>query len=151
MNGQTVCAGGCGACLSTGSCDGRQVAIMSKNSRPFTAATVRLLVLLVVMLFGLTVVTDWLITSSENQEFHERYKEVVLGMSESLVVSLLGAPNKRSSEFYLGQREGFEGAYKRAAESEATHYLIWNRKADLVYAIGFNEAGNVSIVESGGT
>ncbi len=84
---------------------------MSKDSRPFTASTVRVLALLVVFLIGLTFVTDWLITSSENQEFRDRYKEIELGMPETMIISLLGAPNDRSSEFYLGQREGFEEAY----------------------------------------
>jgi hypothetical protein len=124
---------------------------MSKNSRPFTAATVRVLALLAVILVGLTFATDWLITSSENQEFRDGYKEIELGMPESMVISLLGTPNDRSSEFYLGQREGFEEAYERAAKSGATHYLIWHRATDVVYAIGFNEEGNVAIAEVGGT
>jgi len=124
---------------------------MSKDSRPFTTSTVRVLALLAVILFGLTFATDWLITSSENQEFRDRYKEIELGMPESMVVSLLGTPNARSSEFYLGQREGFEKAYERAAESGATHYLMWYWETDMVYTVGFNEEGNVAIVEVGGT
>ena len=72
-------------------------------------------------------------------------------MPESMVISLLGTPNNRSSEFYLGQREGFEEAYERVAESGATHYLMWHRGTDVVYAIGFNEEGNVAIAEVGGT
>ena len=124
---------------------------MSKNSRPFTTSTVRIFALLIVILISLTFATDWLITSSENQEFRDRYKEIEPGMPESMVVSLLGAPNDRSSEFYLGQREGFEEAYERAAESGATHYLMWHRETDVVYTVGFNEEGNVAIVEKGGT
>jgi len=124
---------------------------MPKDSRPFTAATVRVLALIVIILFSLTFATDWLITSSENQEFRDRYKEIELGMQESMVVSLLGTPNDRSSEFYLGQREGFEEAYERAAESGAIHYLMWNRETDVVYTVGFNKEGNVAIVEAGGT
>jgi hypothetical protein len=124
---------------------------MSKDSRPFTASTVRVLALLAVILFGLTFATDWLITSSENQEFRDRYKKIELGMPESMVISLLGTPNDRSSQFYLGQREGFEEAYERAAESGVTNYLMWHRRTDVVYAIGFNEEGNVAITEVGGT
>ncbi len=124
---------------------------MSKDSRPFTTSTVRVLALLAVILFGLTFATDWLITSSENQEFRDRYKEIELGMPESMIVSLLGTPNDRSSEFYLGQREGFGKAYERAAESGATYYLMWYWETDVVYTVGFNEEGNVAIVEVGGT
>jgi hypothetical protein len=124
---------------------------MSKDSQPFTTSTVRVLALLVVILIGLTFASDWLITSSENQEFRDRYKEIKLGMPETMVVSLLGTPNDRSSEFYLGQREGFEEVYERVAESEATHYLMWHKETDVVYTVGFNEEGNVAIVEAGGT
>jgi len=124
---------------------------MPKDFRSFTISTVRVLALLVVILIGLTLATDWLITSSENREFRDQYKEIESGMPESLVVSLLGTPNDRSTEFYLGQREGFEEAYERAAESGATHYLMWHRETDMVYTVGFNEEGNVAIVEAGGT
>ena len=123
---------------------------MSKDSQPFTTSTVRVLALLAVILFGLTFAADWLITSSENQEFRDRYKEIELGMPESMVVSLLGTPNDRSSEFYLGQREGFEEVYERAAEIGATRYLMWHRETDVVYTVGFNKEGNVAIVEAGG-
>jgi len=123
---------------------------MSKDSRPFTTSTVRVLALLVIVLIGLTFASDWLITSSENQEFRDRYKEIKLGMPETMVVSLLGTPNDRSSEFYLGQREGFEEVYERAAEIGATRYLMWHRETDVVYTVGFNKEGNVAIVEAGG-
>ena len=123
---------------------------MSKDPRPFTAATVRVLALLAVILFGLTFATDWLITSSENQEFRDRYNEIELGMPESMVISLLGTPNDRSSEFYLGQRERFEESYERAAESGATHYLMWQLGKDVIYAVGFNKEGNVVVLEADG-
>ncbi len=124
---------------------------MSNDSRPFSASTIRVLALLVVILISLTFVSDWLITSSENQEFRDRYKEIELGMPESMVVSQLGTPNERSSEFYLGQREGFEEAYERAVKSGAIRYLMWHRETDVVYTVGFDEEGNVAIVEAGGT
>jgi hypothetical protein len=120
---------------------------MPKDKQQDKISIAKVLALLTVILIGMTFVTDWLITSSENQEFRDRYKEIEPGMSESIVISLLGAPNDRSSEFPLGQREGFE----RAAESEATHYLIWHRGTDVVYTIGFNEEGNVAIAEADGT
>jgi hypothetical protein len=123
---------------------------MSSDSRPYTASNLRVLALLVVILLGLTLATNWLITSSENQDFLDRYEQIELGMPESAVLSLLGTPNDRSSEFYLGQREGFEEAYERAARSGATRYLMWRRNSDVVYTVGINEEGNVAIVEAGG-
>lgn len=123
---------------------------MSEDSKPFISSTVRALTLMVAILILLFAVTNWLVTSSENKEFLEGYNEIEPGMPESMVVSLLGTPNDRSTEFYLGQREGFEEAYARAAESGAVRYLMWRRGADVVYAIGFDAAGNVVIIEPGG-
>jgi hypothetical protein len=130
---------------------------MSKDSQRFTSSAARVLALLVVILIGLTFMTDRLITSSENQVFRDQYKEIELDMEESMVVSLLGAPNDRlgapkdrSPEFNQGQSKDFEESYRRAAESDAAYYLIWNLEPDEVYAIGFNEEEQVVIVEAGG-
>jgi hypothetical protein len=123
---------------------------MSQNKQQDKISTAKVLALFAVILICLTFVTDWLITSSENQDFRDRYKEIELDMLESMVVSLLGTPNDRSSEFYLGQRKGFEEAHRRAAESGAAYYLVWHLETDEVYAIGFNEEGKVAIVEAGG-
>jgi len=124
---------------------------MSEDSQPFISSTVRILTLMVAILILLFAATNWLVTSSENKEFQERYKEIESGMPESAVVSLLGTPNDRSSEFFLGQKEGFEEAYERAADSGAVRYLMWRRGTDEVYTVGFNEEGNVVIIEAGGT
>jgi hypothetical protein len=124
---------------------------MSEDSKSFVPSTVRVLTLLVVILICLFAATNWFITSSDNKDFQNRYNEIEPGMPESAVVSLLGTPHKRSSEFYLGQREGFEEAYERAEKSGATRYLMWHRETDVVYAVGINAEGNVVIIEAGGT
>ena len=123
---------------------------MSKDVKSDKIPMAKLMALLAVILLGLTFATDWLITSSENQDFRDRYNEIGSGMHESMVVSLLGTPNDRSSAFYLGQRKGFEDAYRRAEESGATNYLIWQLETDEVFTIGFNEEGKVAIVETDG-
>jgi hypothetical protein len=123
---------------------------MSKDVKSDKIPMAKLMALLAVILFGLTLATDWLISSSENQDFRDRYNEIESGMPESMVVSLLGTPNDRSSAFYLGQRKGFEEAYRRAEESGATNYLIWQLETDEVFTIGFNEEGKVAIVEADG-
>lgn len=125
---------------------------MSKNSQNVTnKSIVKILALLVIGLIGLTLMTDWLITSSELEDFQSRYNEIEIGMQESMVVSLLGSPNKRSSEFFLGQKEGFEDVYARAAQSEAIQYLIWQKKFDLVFTVGLNEEGKVAFYATSGT
>ena len=123
---------------------------MSRDAKSDKISMVKILAVFAVILFGLTFATDWFISSTENQDFRDRYKEIEPGMPEAMVVSLLGAPNDRSSEFYLGQKKGFEEAYRRAGESGATNYLIWQLETDDVYIIGFNEEGRVAIVEGGG-
>lgn len=122
---------------------------MSRDAKSDKISMVKILAVFAVILFGLTFATDWFISSTENQDFRDRYKEIELGMPESMVVSLLGAPNDRSSEFYLGQKKGFEEADRRAEESGATNYLIWQLETDDVYIIGINEEGKVAIVEGG--
>jgi hypothetical protein len=123
---------------------------MTNNAKRTTTSAGKILVLLVVALISLTFVTDWLITSSENKEFQSRYQEIEIGMQESTVVALLGAPNKRSSEFFLDQKEGFEDVYERAAQSEAIGYLIWQKKNDVVYTVGLNEEGKVAFYAASG-
>ena len=124
---------------------------MTNDSQRDGISTGKVLVLLVIALISLTFLTDWLITSSENKDFQSRYQEIEIGMQESIVVSILGSPNERSSEFYLGQREGFEEVYERAAQSRAVQYLIWRRNTDMVYAVGLNKEGNVAFFAAGGT
>jgi hypothetical protein len=124
---------------------------MSEDSKSFVPSTVRVLTLLMAILICLFAATNWFITSSENKDFQNRYNEIEPGMPESAVVFLLGTPHKRSSEFYLGQREGFEDAYERAEKSGATRYLMWHRETDVIYAVGLNAEGNVVILEVGGT
>jgi hypothetical protein len=124
---------------------------MSEDSKPFISSTVRALTLMVAILILLFAATNWFITSSENKDFQNRYMEIELGMPESAVVSLLGTPNDRSSEFYLGHREGFEEAYERAAMSGAARYLMWRKGPDSVYTVGVDEEGKVVIIESDGT
>jgi len=123
---------------------------MSKVFKPFASPGFRVLAVFVIVLIILGMVTDRLITASEDKEFYGRFAEIEIGMSESLVLSMLGAPDDQSPEFYLGQKAEFAEAYQRAADSGAINYLMWHRGVDLVFAIGFNKEGNVAVVEAGG-
>jgi hypothetical protein len=124
---------------------------MSKVFKPTASPGFRILVVLSVALLILAMITDRLITVSEDKDFHTRFEGIEISMSESSVLSLLGTPDDHSPEFYLGQKEGFEDAYKRAAESGAINYVMWHRGGDVVYAIGFNKEGNAAVLETGGT
>jgi hypothetical protein len=81
--------------------------------KPTTSPAFKILVVLSVALLLLAMITDRLITVSEDKDFHTRFEGIEIGMEDSLVLSLLGTPDDRSSEFYLGQKEGFEEAYRR--------------------------------------
>ena len=107
--------------------------------------------MLVVVLLILAMITDRLITASEDKEFRTRFAGVEMGMSETSVLSMLGSPDNHSVEFYLSKQEGFEEAYMRAATSAATNYLMWHRGVDVVYAIGLNNEGFVTVMETDGT
>lgn len=124
---------------------------MTNDSQQARISTGKVLVLLVIFLISLTFLTDWLITSSENKDFQSRYQEIEIGMQESIVVSILGSPNERSSEFYLVQKEGFEEVYAQAEQSKAIQYLIWRRNTNMVYAVGLNKERNVAFFAAGGT
>lgn len=86
-----------------------------------------------------------------DREFHARFAKVQLGMSEVDLLQLLGRPLEESDKFYLGQREGFEAEYARAAESGAKRFLIWRNGVDVVYAVGLNDSGAVVVASYGGT
>ncbi len=72
-------------------------------------------------------------------------------MSRERVVELLGPPSEQSSEFHLGQSQGFEREYEMARNSNSSHYLFWNRGIDVVYAVGFDSKDKVTIKAVGGT
>jgi len=91
------------------------------------------------------------IVGPEDRAVRRGWQHVVPGMSEHEVIGLLGEPDDRTEVFYLGQREGYEDAYSRAANSRSTYYLMWKREIDAVYAVGFDNEGAVAIKEVGGT
>jgi len=86
-----------------------------------------------------------------DREFHARFAKVQTGMSEAEVLRLLGSPLKESDQFHLGQREGFEEEYARAAASGAKRFLIWRNGVDVFYAVGLNDSGGVVVASHGGT
>ncbi len=88
---------------------------------------------------------------SGEAEFADKFRAVSIGLPKVDVVALLGEPNGEGKEFRLGQKEGYEAAYRKAALSHSTHYLFWHRGLDTVYTIGFDAQGKVALIESGGT
>ncbi len=95
--------------------------------------------------------TRRLTTTPEERDFEAAFRNVEIGMSEQPVLELLGEPDERSPDFFLAQERGFEESYRRAAKSGATQFLIWRRGLDVVYTVGVNPAGTVTVAESGGT
>ena len=128
--------------------------------KPFSSPASRMILAFGIFLLIMTMVMDRLITMTEDKRFKGRYDGIEMGMTESMVVSMLGAPDEHSAEFTLGDREdeggeegeeGFEAAYKRAAESGAEEYLIWHVGFDAIYVVGFNKEEEVIVLETGGT
>jgi hypothetical protein len=83
--------------------------------------------------------------------FHAAFSTVERGMLEAQVVAVLGPSDERTSEFRLGQYAGFEDEYARAARSGSSYYLLWNKGIDVVYAVGIDEDGRVTMKAVGGT
>jgi hypothetical protein len=83
--------------------------------------------------------------------FHSKFSNIQPGMSEAQVVASVGAADERSAQFRLGQHGGFEKEYARAAASGSEYYLLWNKGIDVVYAVGFDKDGRVTMKAVGGT
>ena len=87
----------------------------------------------------------------ELRQFDAQFEQIRLGDTQDRVLLLLGLPDAKEADFRLGQREGFEDAYTRAAESRSTQYLVWVKGIDIVYSVGIDDSGVVRAKESGGT
>jgi len=123
----------------------------SEDEKPFFSSSVKALVAFAVFLVIMTMIMDRLITVSEDKKFKVQYAEIEMGMTESMVISMLGAPDEQLTEFSLGEGEGHEEAYKRAAESEAVEYLSWHIGFGSIYVVGFNKDGTAAVLETDGT
>lgn len=91
------------------------------------------------------------VLTSVGVPFQAAFKKIQAGMSEAEVVAGLGTPDEKSAQFRLGQYAGFEKEYARAADSGSSYYLIWNKGVDVVYTVGFDNAGRVTMKAGGGT
>ena len=103
------------------------------------------------LVVGLAALADYLVTSPVDRRFRSTFRKVEIGMPEQKVLEILGNPDERSAEFFLGQRAGFEAAYQRASASKSAYFLVWRRELDLVYSVGIDSNGRVTIAEVGGT
>jgi hypothetical protein len=105
----------------------------------------------ILFVFAVRLAYESMVVNASDRELRSKWELVVPGMTEERVVALLGVPDHWSRQFHLGQRQGYEDAYDRAARSGSTYYLSWNREIDLVYTVGFDPARLVRIKEKGGT
>jgi len=85
------------------------------------------------------------------ESFSERFDAVHLGMHETKVIELFGAPYDESSSFYLGQEKGFEKVYQQARLSSSVKYLSWHIGIDCVFTVGVDQYEKVTIAEYGCT
>lgn len=118
--------------------------------------TVLIVAAVTVALLGLTLLAGFVYVWTDPfyvalRQFEKHFEQIAIGMAHEDVERRLGAPDWTDKEFRLGQKEGSEDAYKRAAESDAQYYLFWQRGVDMVFTVGFNAADEAVVVESGGT
>jgi len=84
-------------------------------------------------------------------QFSNKFDAIRAGMNASKVVTFLGSPSYEGYSFQLGQKQGFEDAYKRALLSDSTKYLSWDRGMDCVFTVGFDKQDKATIAERGCT
>jgi len=89
--------------------------------------------------------------SKEVQKFISDFESLSIGDTEAKILSILGNPNSKETEFRVGQKIGFESLYKKASQSNSEYYLIWERGIDLVFCIGIGKDKTVKIKEYTGT
>lgn len=90
-------------------------------------------------------------STREVREFNQKFKTIRFGDQEAKALSVLGKPDAKEKYFRIGQKTGFEDAYKRANSSDSIYFLFWFKGVDIVFTIGINKKGQVSVKESGGT
>ena len=90
-------------------------------------------------------------SAREVRKFSHKFELIKIGAPETNVLSILGKPDAKENEFRIGQETGYEYAYKRAKSSDSIYYLLWFKGVDMVFTIGINKKGQVSVKESGGT
>lgn len=122
---------------------GNCTAMKSRNTRLLAVALG--VVFIAVALVGVRALMGYGFT------FHSSFKRVQSGMSEAQVVVVLGGADVRTAKFQLGQYTGFEKEYAQAAASGSSYYLLWHRGIDVVYAVGFDKTGKVTMKAVGGT
>lgn len=100
-----------------------------------------------VVLIPVGLAVRWL---SVDWELRETFDALEAGMTRAEVHSRLGEPVREDIEFRLGQFEGNEKEYAKAARSKAAYYLFWT-DFDWTFAVGFDAQDRVVVTASGGT
>jgi hypothetical protein len=89
--------------------------------------------------------------SEEDRAFYAAMQALPTGATETEVHAKLGTPAGTGIVFRLGQREGFEDEYAKAASSGSVRYLFWDRGIDVVCTIGLDKHDRVAYKGCGGT
>ncbi len=100
---------------------------------------------------GFLLVVAFRVVAGYGITFYWNYESISAGDSKEHVIDQLGPPDDKSVEFRLGQRQGFEVEYQRAAKSNSSYYFVWYKGIDVVYCIGFDENHRVAVKGVGGT
>ena len=78
-----------------------------------------------------------------------RFETMQIGASKATVLGELGSPRHASHTCNLPQRQGFEEAFRRAEQSGAVEFLLWNNGGNWFYCVGFDTHGQLVFAGEG--
>jgi hypothetical protein len=124
-----------------------------KNKLSILAYVVLTLGLFVLLIAGVLFLVRHALDSVTgfDRQLNTQFESVQPGMGKAEVLSRMGNPRDESATFRLGQRNGYEHEYHRAAASDSKRWLFWYNGIDVVYAVGFDTNNVVTMKASGGT
>ena len=74
-----------------------------------------------------------------DSELYQQYKNFQIGDSLDTIKLVLGNPIKKSDNFCLPQKKGFEHYFEETKNSNSTTYYLWKNGGNWFYCIGFNQ------------
>jgi hypothetical protein len=89
--------------------------------------------------------------SSEDLPEVTGYRAIKYGMSRVEVERLMGGPGRRSTEFHLSQRSGYDFEYEVASRIGAAYFLSWSTGFDTTITVAFDRDDTVIYKASGDT
>lgn len=84
-----------------------------------------------------------------DRSMDRQYQRLELGTGIEEVIERLGPPRSEGANFLLPQRKGFEDAFERAENSEASVFYLWINGSNWYYCLGFDNEGRLVVKGQG--